>query len=134
MRKNDARRLTSSAQEALRERAVRAVVEQGMTQSEAARVFGVSRQTVCEWVGRFREDGEECFASKKRGARPSPLLDAEETGLMLLVIAEYKPEDVGLPGLLWTRQVVGLLAERELGVVRSPHAWGRWLKSHDFTP
>jgi transposase len=134
MERTDARQLSESAQEALRERAVYAVVELGMTCTKAAAVFGVSRQTMSEWVNRFHQEGEACFTNNKRGARSQELLDDEETELMLLVISEYTPDDVGLPGFLWTRQIVGALAAREFGVQRSPYVWGRWLRSHDFTP
>src|SRR5262249_11497450 len=34
---------------------------------------------------------------------------------------------------LWTRAAVAAWAGRELGVVRSIWAWGRWLRAHHFT-
>lgn len=48
MKNKDARSLPSAAQEQLRRRAVQ-VVRDGMTQLEAARRFGVTRQTI--WSG-----------------------------------------------------------------------------------
>ncbi|MEW6544350.1 MAG: helix-turn-helix domain-containing protein [Nitrospirota bacterium] len=48
------RALAVSAQETLRLRVVR-VVQAGMSQAEAARVFGVSRQSVNAWEHRRRE-------------------------------------------------------------------------------
>jgi len=52
-----ARSLPAAAQEALRYRAVEAV-RQGMAKAEAARVFGVSRQTVIRtWAGSGRRRG-----------------------------------------------------------------------------
>ncbi|MCX6840890.1 MAG: helix-turn-helix domain-containing protein, partial [candidate division WOR-3 bacterium] len=53
MRKDDARFLTPSAQEALRRRVVKAI-GRGMSQSEAGRVFGVSRQSINSWLRQFR--------------------------------------------------------------------------------
>jgi len=45
----DGRRLAPKAQEALRRRVVDAILNQGMRQTEAARVFGVSRTSVYNW-------------------------------------------------------------------------------------
>src|SRR3989442_9600452 len=50
MGKQDARSLSAEAQEDLRRRAVEAV-QKGLSQTEAARVFGVARGTVSRWRG-----------------------------------------------------------------------------------
>ena len=50
MTKMDTRKLPRPAQEAIRRRAVRAVVEGEMSQTKAAEVFGVSRTAVCLWI------------------------------------------------------------------------------------
>ena len=47
MDSGDARKLTPSAQDAIRRKAVKAVVEGGMSQTMAAEVFGASRTSVC---------------------------------------------------------------------------------------
>ena len=50
MGKQDARSLPGEAQEDLRRRVVEAV-QKGLSQTEAARVFGVARGTVSRWMG-----------------------------------------------------------------------------------
>lgn len=66
METRDARSLSSSAQEELRRRAAKAVLG-GKSQSEAAKLFGVSRQTVNEWVQAYRQVGDKALRSKRKG-------------------------------------------------------------------
>jgi transposase len=65
----DARLLSPAAQEDLRRRVV-AAVERGMTQVEAAEVFGVSSRSVNRWWIAFRDKGSKALASGPRGQRP----------------------------------------------------------------
>lgn len=67
----DARCLSSPAQEFLRLRVMRAV-QRGMSQAEAARIFGVSRQSVNGWDRRRRGGGFLALRSRPRG-RPRVL-------------------------------------------------------------
>ena len=69
MSKKDARSLPAPAQAALRNRAVRAVLD-GMTQVEAARVFGVHSNEVNRWIKRYREGGWDGLSERRRGRRP----------------------------------------------------------------
>jgi transposase len=134
MKKPDARSLSSEAQQALRERAVKAVVEQGVSRAEAARLFGVSRQTVSGWVSRFRSDGEAALAARKRGAPPTALLDPDQRRRLLDALNGHTPEEFDLGECLWTRNAVAWWAHHHLGVSRSRWVWGRWLKAEGFTP
>ena len=63
MTEGDARSLPEAAQAALRNRAVRAVLG-GMTQAQAARVFGVHPNAVNRWIKRYRQGG---FQGCRRG-------------------------------------------------------------------
>jgi len=58
--------LPSAAQEQLRRRAVQAVqaVQDGMTQLEAARIFGVTRQTIGVWVKKAGNKSLDVLAAK----------------------------------------------------------------------
>src|SRR5919112_3081426 len=69
MTEEDTRSLPAAAQAALRNRAVRAVLD-GMTQAEAARVFGVHHNAVYRWIKRYREGGFQGLAEQRRGRRP----------------------------------------------------------------
>ena len=69
MAEEDTRSLPGAAQAALRNRAVRAVLD-GMTQAEAARVFRVHPNAVNRWIKRYREGGFQGLAEQRRGRRP----------------------------------------------------------------
>jgi transposase len=134
MKQQDARSLSSEAQQALRQRAVHAVVEQGVSCAEAARLFGVSRQTVSGWVNRFRQDGEAALAGRKRGAPPQDLLGPDQRRRLLDALKGHTPDESDLGECLWTRNAVAWWARGHLGVTRSRWVWGRWLKAEGFTP
>src|SRR5829696_8731335 len=68
MTDEDARSLPAAAQAALRTRAVRAVLG-GMTQAQAARVFGVHPNAVNRWIRRYREGGFPGLSARRRGRR-----------------------------------------------------------------
>jgi len=69
MADEDTRSLPAAAQAALRSRAVRAVLA-GMTQAQAARVFGVHHNAVNRWVKRYRQGGWDGLGERRRGRRP----------------------------------------------------------------
>jgi transposase len=49
----------------------------GMSREAAAQAAGMDRQTLCDWVIRYNEDGLDGLADRARDGRP-PKLDAEE--------------------------------------------------------
>jgi len=53
MKLKDARSLPPKAQQALRFRAVMAVLEQGRSQGQVATEFGVTRTAINQWVQRY---------------------------------------------------------------------------------
>lgn len=134
MKVQDARKLSPEVQDALRERVVQALLTQGISISAAARTFGIHRATVSGWWNRFQRCGPEALASKKRGAKPRPLLRPDQEAQLLTVLRERTPDELGLGESLWTREAVAEWATRELGVKRSRWVWGRWLAAKGFTP
>ena len=62
----DARTLPSIAQEDLRRKAMRAVLN-GEKQAEVAQLFGVTRQVVGKWAKKYREGGVRALQARKRG-------------------------------------------------------------------
>jgi transposase len=131
---HDARKLSPEAQDALRERVVQALSDQGLTVSAAARTFGLHRATVSRWWNRYRRSGRGALAAKRRGAKPKPLLTPAQEGRLLAALRERTPDELGLGECLWTRDAVAAWAARELGVERSRWVWGRWLNAKGFTP
>jgi transposase len=86
----DARSLSPEGQEALRKRAVRVVLS-GMKQTTAARAFGVARGMVARWMHEHRP--------------PAPKLTGEQEEAIVTLMETHSPDQLGLPGSLWTRGV-----------------------------
>lgn len=135
MRTRDARRLSQDAQEELRLRAV-ALVEEGRTQVEAAEILDVSRQSVSEWVRAHRVGGEDALRARKRGRKPGEktALSARQQDRIAKAIRERNPDQLKLPGFLWTRALVCELIDRRYGVRVSEKTAGRYLRAWGFTP
>jgi len=66
METKDARSLSPSAQEALRMRAIKAVLD-GQKQKEVARILGVTVHSISNWVKRYRQEGSKGRKAKKQG-------------------------------------------------------------------
>lgn len=129
----DARSLPAAAQEDLRRKAV-AAVRSGMSQVEAARVFGVTRQAIGRWVGTFRESGTRALRAKRRGRPPEIRLSEEESTWVRRQIVSRTPDQLALKFFLWTREAVRDLIAAEFGITLSVWTVGRYLKAWGFTP
>lgn len=131
---NDARRLSSQAQEELRRRVVRAVVDQGMTQAEAVRTFGVGRTSVHNWVKAYRRSGAKALTSKPRGRPKRSQLAGWQAATVVNLVKDRCPDQLRLPFALWTREAVGQLMANRFGIRVSVWTVGRYLKQWGLTP
>jgi transposase len=130
MSNEDARSLPGAAQAALRKRAVRAVLD-GMSQAEAARVFGVHRNAVNRWVKRYRHGGWGALSQRRRGRRagePATLSPRQQQEVIALV-RETTPDQLDRAGFLWTRDAVAELIARRYGVRLARTTVGRYLRA-----
>jgi len=134
MTKTDTRKLSRSAQEVIRHKAVQAVIEGRMTQTGAAKVFGVSRTSVCLWVKAYHERGEAALKTSRQGRSKGGLLGASQAAGIRKSILGRCPDQLRLPGFLWTRDLVSELIERRHGVSLSRWTVGRYLKDWGLTP
>src|SRR5512138_1108111 len=135
MVKRDARFLSPDAQAELRQRVINAVAG-GMTQAAAARVFGVSRWSVVQWVNAHRAHGAEALRAKPRGRRvgeAGKLTAAQAKRIRALVVGKM-PDQLKLPFYLWTRAAVQRLIERECKVRLSLSAVGGYLARWGLSP
>lgn len=129
----DARTLPGPAQEDLRRRVVQGV-EEGLSQSEAARLFGVSRQSVNAWVRRKRQGGAAALRTGRRGRPGRPRLGAKQAQQAVRLITDRCPDQLKLPFALWTREAVRQLLAERFGLEVSVWTVGRHLRSWGFTP
>lgn len=134
MKRLDTRRLSPQAQETLRLRVVRAV-QAGLSQAEAARVFGVSRQSVNGWDQRRREAGGVGALRARPRGRPQVLsLKPYQAATIVRLITDRCPDQLKLPFVLWTREAVRDLITQRYGVRLSVWTVGRYLRRWGFTP
>jgi len=134
MTEQDARSLSTEAQEAIRFRAVEAV-RAGMSQTEAAQRFSVARGTVCGWMKRFRKGGKRALARRRQGRPPgSRRLKGWQAARVVRTITDRTPDQLKMPFVLWTRGAVRDFIATEYDVTVSLMTVGRWLKRWGFTP
>ena len=131
----DARRLSPQAQEDLRRRAV-AAVKAGHTQAAVSTVLGVSPQAVSRWVNAFDRTGNQALKAGRRGRRPGEqkALDPRQEARVRRAVLGKNPEQVALPGLVWTRPQVRDLVRRWYGVGLSLVTIGKYLRSWRLSP
>ena len=127
--------MSGAAQAALRNRAVQAVLG-GMTQAEAARVFGVHRNAVNRWIRRYREGGFPGLAEQRRGRRrgEQPALSERQQQELIALVRDSTPDQLGLAGFLWTRDAVAELLAQRYGVWLARTTVGGYLRGWGFSP
>lgn len=135
MVETDGRSLSQDAQEALRLRGVRLVVERGWSQVAVAEALGVDGRVVRRWMKRFRRGGWAALAKQRRGRRrgEQQALSAVAQSRIAGLIAGHCPDQLRIPGLLWTRSAVQALIEQQAGVRLEISTVGRYLRAWGFT-
>jgi transposase len=133
MEKQDARSLPGQAQEDLRRRVVQAV-EKGLSQTEAARVFGVARGTVSRWMGLVESAGRGALKARRRGRPPVSRLAPHQAATAVRHILSGCPDQLSLPFALWTREAVQELLSRKFALQVSVWTVGRYLRAWGLTP
>jgi transposase len=135
MANEDARSLPGAAQAALRKRAVQAVLD-GMTQAQAARVFGVHPNAVGRWMKRYQDGGWAALSERRRGRRAGEqaALSASQQQQVIALVRDSTPDQLGLPGLLWTREAVAELIAQRYGIRLARTTVGAYLRAWRFSP
>jgi len=133
MQKVDARSISPSAQEHLRQLAVKAVMD-GKKQKEVAQLLGVTPQTISKWLKTYRLHGQGALKSKQKGRPQGGKLQPWQAAQIAKTVIDHHPEQLKLPFYLWTREAVALLIKRRFGIQLSAWTVGRYLKRWGFTP
>jgi transposase len=105
-----------------------------MFQAEAARTFGVSRQSVNNWMKNCLSGGLRRLRSRRRGRPPVQRLAPHQAATAVRLITDRCPDQLKLPFALWTREAVGELLARRFSVQVSVWTVGRYLRRWGFTP
>jgi len=133
MKIQDARSLPAVAQEDLRRKAVKAVLD-GRKQIEVAKMFCVSRQAVGKWVKACREDGTKALKAKQKGRPTGGSLLPWQAAQIAKALVDRNPDQLKLLFYLWTREAVAQLIERRFGIQLSIWTVGRYIARWGFTP
>ncbi|MEW6171212.1 MAG: IS630 family transposase [Candidatus Omnitrophota bacterium] len=134
MKKKDSRSLSTQAQEAIRIKAIQAVLA-GSKQTEVAEMFGVTRQAVGKWYKKYKEEGIKSLKAKKQGKPKSEgKLKPWQCAQIAKIVIDRNPEQLKLPFSLWTREAVAKLIKDNFGIALSRWTVGRYLKKWGFTP
>lgn len=98
-------------------------------------MLSVSRETVSRWVSAHRAGGDRALDARRRGRRAghTKLTEVQQQKIARLV-AGKNPDQLALPGFLWTRALVRDLIARELGVAIGEDTVGRYLRAWGFSP
>lgn len=133
MKTQDTRRLSPSAQEALRCRVVRAI-RGGMKKAAAARTFGVSRTSIARWLRIVEKGNITSLRSRPRGRPKRIQLAPHQAATTVRLITDRCPDQLKLPFALWTRAAVQQLLAERFGVHVSVWTVGRYLARWNLTP
>lgn len=132
----DARKLSQEAQEALRLRAIKMVLEDGKSRREVADLLGVSRYAVSGWALKYQQGGQQAVSKKKRGRRSQDMaaLKPHQCAIIVNLITDRCPDQLKMPFMLWAREAVGMLIEQRFGIKLAVRSVGNYLKRWGFTP
>jgi len=108
-----------------------AAVYDGMTRAEAAKIGGMDRQTLRDWVHRFNEDGPEGLSNRKGAGRPRMLSDEQMAELGEIVTTGPDPATDGV--VRWRRVDLQKVIEKRFGVTYSERAISDLLKVLGFS-
>lgn len=122
---------SSEQNEAKRRKAIE-LIEQGLTQAEAAKQVRVILRTVQRWWKLYRDYGDEGLQSTKATGRPRRLTekDSEKLGKILVKGAVA----AGFPNELWTSKRVLTVIKSEFGIKYHANHLPRLLRALGFTP
>lgn len=108
-----------------------AAVYDGMSRTDAARIGGMDRQTLRDWVHRFNDEGPDGLISRKGGSRIRRLNPAQMRELADIV--ETGP-DLKADGLVrWRRIDLKQVIEQRFGVVYNERTISKLLVALGFS-
>lgn len=111
------------------------LVGEGRSKAEVARLLAVSREAVSRWASAHRAGGDRALERQRRGRRPghTKLTEAQQAKIAKLIVGN-NPDQLKLPGFLWTRALVRDLIRQRFGVELGEDTVGRYLRAWGFSP
>jgi len=111
----DMRKVPNEVMNYIRRLAVRAVEEQHQSPELVAKVFGISRSSLYEWLRRYRLEGEEALDS---GSAPGAkrVITPEMDQWLRDTILSSTPQTHGYDTVLWSCPIVVALLKQRYGI------------------
>jgi transposase len=114
-KRTDPRKLTREAKEALRERAVLMVRDEGVSVVTTARLLGVSKVSIHAWLNSYDAGGIAALKVKSAPGRARMLTSKQEHRLFQ-ILRKKTPLAFGFKSMLWTRELVAKVIKKLFGV------------------
>ena len=108
-----------------------AAIRDGKTRLEAARIGGMDRQTLVDWVHAYNNRGIDGLINRASPGRPSKLTDEQKAELKALVEEGPDPDKDGL--VRWRRIDLARIAKDRFGVSVHADTIGRMLHELGFS-
>jgi transposase len=128
----DARKLSWNSLTDLRKRAL-ASIQEGQNPSDVAKIFGIGRRTIYNWLSLYRNGGWGALDAHKRGGRPA-LLDGKKLNWIYKTVVDKNPLQMKLPFTLWTAKMIGTVIEKKYAIALSKASVCRLLNQLGITP
>lgn len=127
------RRLAASTKDAKQSRRLLSIaaVLDGMSRAEAARIGGMDRQTLRDWVHRFNADGPAGLKDNYRRGNPRRLSAPQQAELAAIVETGPDPAVDGV--VRWRRVDLQRVIEERFGVAYHERTIGKLLKALGFS-
>ena len=127
------RRLAARAKDAKQSRRLLSIAAalEGMSRTEAAKIGGMDRQTLRDWVHRFNVQGPEGLKDNRRRGNPRRLTEAQLDTLSEIV--ETRP-DRAVDGVVrWRRTDLQRVVSERFGIDYHERSIGKLLKALGFS-
>lgn len=135
MEKQDARKLSTDAQQEIRHIAIR-LREAGKKYKDISKILNVHHTTICRWYKTYLKGGFESLRIKKRG-RPEGscrTLDEKQERKIRKLITDKYPNQMKFDFALWTRGAVRGVIKQTFDIAMPIRTVGEYLKRWGFTP
>ena len=135
MKLRDGRKLSDAELHDRRKQAV-LLSEKGETRCEIARLLGVHRNTVGEWIAAWKKQGASVLKPRRRGVSKGTgrSLNKEQERYIRRRIIDKAPDQLKLPFALWIREAVAEFIFSQYGFRMPVRTVGDYLKRWGMSP
>ena len=108
-------------------------IRRGEDPEMVARVFGIGRRTIFEWMARFRQGSWEGLKEGDRRGRPRKV-SGEIMDWLYCAITMGSPENYKFPFCLWTLRIARQMLQNEHGITLSKSSLSRLFNQMGLSP